>query len=157
MTLGKFREAHEDFDSALQLKPTEAKYYHAKGLTYQSEAEQFAKTAEDRDITIEDNYVECAIEKYRQSLVYDENFLSSMFHLGLMFRKTHKFSEAIKMFSDVETKLPNDKTVYIQRGLVFQDMKNHQAAIKDFQKAIELDATNTIAQFYLAVSKLKSN
>ena len=61
------------------------------------------------------------------------------------------------MFSDVETKLPNDKTVYIQRGLVFQDMKNHQAAIKDFQKAIELDATNTIAQFYLAVSKLKSN
>jgi len=40
------------------------------------------------------------------------------------------------MFSKVESKLPNDKTVYIQRGLVFQDMNNHQAAIKDFEKAI---------------------
>lgn len=86
-----------------------------------------------------------AIEYYKQALSCDENFISSMFHLGLMYRRTHNFSDALRMFSKVESKLPNDKTVYIQRGLVFQDMKNHQAAIRDFEKAIELDPSYTVA------------
>lgn len=67
----------------------------------------------------------CAVEYYKSALVCDENFISSMFHLGLMYRRIHNFSDALKMFSKVESRLPKDKTVYIQRGLVFQDMKNH--------------------------------
>ena len=36
-------------------------------------------------------------------------------------------------------------------------MGNHQHAIKDFQKAIEIDETYQLAYFYKAISKLKSN
>ena len=42
-----------------------------------------------------------------------------------MFRRIHKFTEALNQFSRVQKRLPNDKTVYFERGLVFQDMGNH--------------------------------
>jgi hypothetical protein len=34
--------------------------------------------------------------------------------------------------------MPMDISVYIQRGQVFQDMGNHNYAIIDFKKAIDL-------------------
>lgn len=53
-------------------------------------------------------------------------------------------------------KLSQDKTVYIERGLVYQDMGNHHYAIADFQKAIELDAKYESAWYFSGISKLKS-
>jgi len=40
------------------------------------------------------------------------------------------------MFSRVLVKVPDDKSVYISRGVVYQDMGNHQLAIQDFNEAI---------------------
>ena len=52
--------------------------------------------------------------------------------------------------------LPNDKTIYIQRGLVYQDMGNHQYAIQDFKTAIEIEPEYGLSHFHMGVSKLKS-
>jgi tetratricopeptide (TPR) repeat protein len=41
--------------------------------------------------------------------------------------------------------------------MVYQDMGNHNFAIKDFEKAIELDPVYQIAFFLKATSKIKSN
>lgn len=51
--------------------------------------------------------------------------------------------------------LPEDKTVYIERGLVYQDMGNHQMAIKDFQHAILIDPKCIKAYYHNGTSKLK--
>jgi len=56
-----------------------------------------------------------------------------------MFRRINNFSEALRQFTRVQQKMNNDKTVYIQRGMVYQDMGNHNFAIKDFERALELD------------------
>jgi tetratricopeptide (TPR) repeat protein len=77
-----------------------------------------------------------------------------MFHLGLMYRRTSKFHEALYYFSKVQEKLEKDKTVYIPRGLVYQDMGNNWKAIEDFNRAIELEDTYSPAHFYLGISKL---
>lgn len=53
-------------------------------------------------------------------------------------------------------KLPEDKTVYVERGLVYQDMGNHKYAIADFQKALEIDIDYEAAWYLSGVSKLKS-
>ena len=34
-----FDEAHDDFDRAIDLENTNAKFYHAKGLAFQAQAE----------------------------------------------------------------------------------------------------------------------
>lgn len=73
-----------------------------------------------------------------------------------MFRRTMNFNEALRQFTRVMDKLPNDKSVYIQRGLVYQEMGNHSYAIYDFKKAIEIDNRYDTAFFLLGVSKLKS-
>ncbi len=79
-----------------------------------------------------------------------------MFHQGLMFRKTGNFSEALSQFTKVMEQLDEDKTVYIEGGLVFKDMGNHHDAIKDFQRAIDIDNKCIEAFFHIGTSKLKS-
>jgi len=78
-----------------------------------------------------------------------------MFHQGLMFRKTAKFQEALNQFTKVMEQLPEDKTVYIERGLVYQCMGNHQMAIKDFSHATKIDGKCVMAYFHNGTSKLK--
>lgn len=74
-----------------------------------------------------------------------------------MFRRTGNFNEALNQFSKVMKQLPEDKTVYIERGLVYQDMGNHHMAIIDFQKAIDIDPMCIEAFFHIGTSKLKSD
>jgi len=53
-------------------------------------------------------------------------------------------------------KIPNDKTVFIARGVVYQDMGNHQLAINDFNKSIEIDPELSEGYFRRGFSKLYS-
>ena len=63
---------------------------------------------------------------YTKALGFNENFVSSRFHLGLMYHRTNEFQKALICFSNVlDPYYPDDKTVYIARGLVYQDMGNH--------------------------------
>ena len=61
-----------------------------------------------------------------------------------MLEKIYNFHEALKQLSIMVNLLPDDKTVWIQRGLVYQEMGNHTLAINDFEMASELAAA-TIA------------
>lgn len=50
-------------------------------------------------------------------------------------------------------KISDDKTVYVARGTVYQDMGNHLLAIKDFDLAIKLDKDLSEAYYRLGLSK----
>ncbi len=52
--------------------------------------------------------------------------------------------------------MPKDKSVYIARGLVYQDMGNHQFAINDFNAAINIEPTYAEAFYRRGISQLKS-
>ena len=53
-------------------------------------------------------------------------------------------------------KIPSDKTVWIQRGLVYADLGNHVFATADFSQAIKLDPECLMAVFHMATSELKA-
>ena len=95
-----FLAAHEDFEMAIQLEDRNAKFYHAKGLAYQAEAELEARKAEP-DYENEADKINSAILFFQYSLQYCSTFISSMFHLGLMYRRTEKFHEALQQFTKV--------------------------------------------------------
>jgi tetratricopeptide (TPR) repeat protein len=83
--------------------------------------------------------------------------MGSRFHLGLMYHRLNRFDKALKCFSGVLEKMSEkDKTVYIARGLVYQDMGNHQFAINDFNQAIKLDENYAEAYYRRGISQLKS-
>lgn len=74
MSLFQFDRAHEDFDEAIRLDRSSAKLHHAKGLCYESEAEQHAskdQRDDQRDLALEDMLVSKAIECYGDALVCD--------------------------------------------------------------------------------------
>lgn len=77
-------------------------------------------------------YNQQAITMYKEALSIQEDFVSSRFHLGLMYHRINNFHEALKCFSKVLINIKDDKTVYIARGVVYQDMGNHALAINDF-------------------------
>lgn len=103
-----------------------------------------------------DEKVNCAINFFQNAIVFNSTFAASMFHLGLMYRQIERFHEALQQFTKVQELLPNDVSNYIQRGLVYQDMGNHQYAIKDFKTAIEKQPEYSLSHFHMGVSKLKS-
>lgn len=43
----------------------------------------------------DEELVQLAIEMFNKALEYCETFISSMFHLGLMYRRTSRFHEAL--------------------------------------------------------------
>ena len=43
-----------------------------------------------------------------------------------MYRRISEYTAALELFSRVLELLPDDETVYIQRGLVYQDMGNNE-------------------------------
>lgn len=85
-----------------------------------------------------------------------ENFVSSRFHLGLMYHRINKFQDALKCFTKVLIKIKDDKTVYIARGVVYQDMGNHQLAINDFQEALKYDQELSEGYYRSGFSKFYS-
>ena len=74
-----------------------------------------------------------------------------------MLQKVYNFHEALKQLTLMVNLLPTDKTIWIQRGLVYQDLGNHDLAIADFTEAIEIDSTCSEAMFHMATSKLKAS
>ena len=168
----QFDEAHRDFDEAIEREKKNAKFYHAKGLAFQAEAENLARkqypkpqnpdeearifALKEEDREEEERRIKLAIRFFKFSLEYNPTFISSMFHLGLMFRRTEKFHEALQQFTEVQKLLEDDKSIYIQRGLVYQDMGNHQYAIRDFEEAIRIEPSYALSHFHMGVSKLKS-
>ena len=64
--------------------------------------------------------------------------------------------EALNCFTKVLEKINNDKTIFVARGTVFQDMGNHQLAIKDFNEALKHDPDLSQAYYRNGISKFHS-
>ena len=90
-----FDLAHEDFEAAIEREDRNAKFYHAKGLAFQAEAEKIARS-EEPDAEREAGLINQAIDFFQYSLQYCSTFISSMFHLGLMYRRTERFHDALQ-------------------------------------------------------------
>ena len=116
-----FDAAHADYDKALSISPHNAKLWHSKGLAFQGQAEYIFRTSDIHETGL----IERAIDMYLKALNIQEHFVSSRFHLGLMYHRLNKFQDALKCFSKVLARINDDKTVYIARGVVYQDMGNH--------------------------------
>jgi len=63
-------------------------------------------------------------------------------------------NKALKCYSTFISNYSSHEDVYVSRGLVYQDMGNHQFAITDFDSAIKLRNDYSDAYYHRGVSKL---
>lgn len=73
-----------------------------------------------------------AIKMFEKALQITPDHVPSIYHLGLMQHKNRNLNEALESFTMVIKAIGDDRLVYESRGLVYQEMKNHDMAILDF-------------------------
>ena len=98
--LNMYDEAHNDYDTAIEIEPKNPRYWHSKGLAYQK--------------TEQPELVEMAIKMYKQALTLDKKYFGSRFHLGMMYHQNKQFHEALAAYSEVLKNYNNDKEIYIR-------------------------------------------
>jgi len=59
-------------------------------------------TEKNYDVQKDEELVNLAIIYFSKALDYCDTFISSMFHLGLMYRRTNRFHDALYQFSKVQ-------------------------------------------------------
>jgi tetratricopeptide (TPR) repeat protein len=80
----------------------------------------------------------------------------SILHQGILFRLVGRYKESLRQFNKLEMLSADpDRTVFQERGMVYQMIDNHKRAKKDFKKAIELKKDYAIAHFCLGKSRLE--
>ena len=72
-----------------------------------------------------------------------------------MQHKNGEFKEALHSFSEVLKEVGEDRLVYESRGLVYQDMKNHDFAIKDFNTSIKIEPNYSLVYYYRGLSRIE--
>ena len=84
---GDYDSAHADYDRAISIQPNNPKFWHSKGLAYEGKALEDPKKGGSSEEIF--NLHEKSIEMYKQALALSENFISSRFHLGLMYHRSN--------------------------------------------------------------------
>lgn len=75
--------------------PTNAKFYHSKGLAYQ-DTQEYDK----------------AIMMFKRALEVSRDHIPSLYHLGLMEHKSGKLTAALESLTKVLTAIGEDRLVY---------------------------------------------
>ena len=89
---------------------------------------------------------------FKQAQNLDPNHVASSYHLGLMYHKTGLYPQALKEFSKVLSIVGKNRLLYESRGKLYQDMRNHKAAIQDFVNALNLDPFVYTPYIYRGIS-----
>ena len=85
-------------------------------------------------------------DKSKASMVYTLVAGFVLFMAVLTYQRISAWKSSIALFSDVVEKFPNSSNAFWYRGNVYREYKQHDLAIKDYTKAIEL---NPKYDFYL--------
>jgi tetratricopeptide (TPR) repeat protein len=92
---------------------------------------------------------------FKKALEITRDHIPSIFHLGIMQHRNGNLTEALVSFSNVLDAFGDDRIVYESRGLVYQENKNNEGAIDDFNKAIELDPEYAETYYYRGLSRIE--
>lgn len=164
--LKQYRRSIADYDQAIRVNPSNAKYYYVRGKShysyvgysyYKFPLRQYRKAVADFTKAIELNprlsrayekraniydfhlkQPSKAISDYSKAIELDSSLISA--HSILKFK--HKlFPKAIAFYNQLVELKPQNASAYEGRGWLYYYLGQHQKAIADFTKAIELTPT----------------
>jgi len=151
---GKFKEAIEDFDKAIEIKPTGQIYYNR--AYSKSMIEDFNGAIQDYDKTIELKYrlaeayfergyckdqvnnPQGAIEDYTIAIEVNKEYADAYNNRAFTKLKQKDYKAAIKDFDKAIKINPDFAGAYVNRGFAKKELGDKSGACKDWKKASEL-------------------
>lgn len=136
---GQYNQALEHLTKANECNSKTAKYYHAFGYYY-----------------LKQDQNEEAV-KYFDKIEFDDTTVlkETMAHIVEGYRKVQRFDEALVIANKAIEAFEDNYKGYSLRGTIYLDMNKHVEAIKDFEKAIELNKDCKEAKSGIIISTSK--
>ena len=138
--LGDYKGAIADYDTAIRLKPDDAKAYNNRGIAKSDLGQYFAAIA-DYDTAIR-------LKPDHATAYYNRGLAKS--NLGQHFAAIADYDSAIRL-------KPDYATAYNNRGIAKSDLGQHFAAIADYDAAIRLKPDHADAYYNRGLAKALLN
>src|SRR5579859_1648765 len=119
---GKFKEAIETYDHAIQIDSKYARAYGRRGDAYGG-LKEYAK----------------AIEDYNRVIELDPGIVAAYNNRGNVYQDLKEYAKAIEDYNCVIKLDPGIAVTYSNRGNAYGGLKEYAKAIEDYNRAIELD------------------
>ncbi|KAM3145859.1 hypothetical protein pb186bvf_002154 [Paramecium bursaria] len=138
----QFLKALDDLESAIQLDPKLMRHYSIKvNFTILLKGKAYHKLQQYKE----------AVLMYDKAISIDSENAEYYFKKGKSLEELQEYQDARQAYNQSLKLDPNDE-VYNCKGVMFQKMGNHQAAIQMFDKAINLNSNEPIFYFNKAQS-----
>lgn len=134
--IGEFEKAIADSTEAIRISPNNASYYDGRATDYCDYG--------DEERAIADSKEALRREPYNQH--YVDRLADFYNHFGVQHQKKKDLNKAIMCVTEAIRLRPNDAQHYSNRGNYYVTMDDYPAALSDFEKAVQLDPSNTDAR-----------
>lgn len=152
---GKYEEAIQKYDEALELNPNHEEFYTNRGIAKNFLGQYQEAIADyDKAIDLNPNDAELynnrgvaknnlklhrkAIADHDKAIELNPNYAEAYNNRGIAKNNWGQYQEAITDYDKAVELKPNDAIAYNNRGVSKDKLGQHQEAIDDFNKAIEL-------------------
>ena len=165
LKIGEVKEAIAKFSKAINLDPTKAVVYAARGSAY-FRMDQFDDAIDDYNTAIMINpglaaafqnrgsvyyrqgRFNSAITDYNKAIEIDPEQAASYIDRGNIYQRQGRIEEAISDYSRALELNPEDSETYTDRGIAYYSKEEYQKASLDFNRAIDLDPASVSAYIY---------
>jgi Tfp pilus assembly protein PilF len=120
---GNYRQAIEDYDRAIEIKPGYAEAYNNRGAAYNSLG----------------NYGQ-AIENYNRAIEIKPGYADSYYNRGVTYTYLGNYKQAIEDYNRAIEIKPGYADAYNNRGIIYLSQGNNERGCRDAQKACEMGA-----------------
>lgn len=172
-TMGQYKPAFGDFRKAVELMPESAVPFNGRGKAH-AELNRYHAAIRDfsRAISLDAKYMAAyqnraaanlAIGKYREAAEDASQVLESqgeqpspelLLLRGTALAGEKKFNQAVEDLNKAAELKPELVDTYIERGMLFMQLRRHDDAIGDFTRAVQLDPQNGKAYAMRAEARL---
>jgi len=138
----EFQKAFEDYNKAIQLNTSNAKYFLGRGMVYRV-AKQY----------------ELAMKDLNKSLELNPSYAKAYENRGVIKADLKDFKGAIKDYSKALAINPHSYNTYNSRGAAKDFLKDYNGAISDYNKALKIQPNDfqTICNVGIAYYQLKNH
>ena len=136
---GRFEDAIENLNRAIQIEPNYAAAYNNRGIVFMQQGK----------------YKE-AISDFARAIEINDQDPAFFINRGMTNEKLENYMKAIDDYGMAIDLDPYKADYYVKRGLMYQEIKDYKKAVEDFDMAIKFDIDNYDYYYYRGLAKLSS-
>ena len=160
---GKFQEAIESYNKAIQIKPDYAEAYSNRGIALKELGEleeavescnkaiqikpDYAEAYYNRGIALKDlGQLEEAIESYNKAIQIKPDCADTYNNRGIALKEIGQLREAVESYNKAIQIKPDCAGAYYNRGNALKDLGRLKEAVNSFQQSLQLDPNDFSSQ-----------